>query len=493
MPSSSFSVHADVFTPKAVWQHFADLCAIPRPSKGEAALRQFLQTWAAARNLVSEVDAAGNLLIRKAATPGWENAPGVVLQAHLDMVCQSNAGVAHDFNRDPIRPVLRDGWLLAEQTTLGADNGIGIALILAALEDRTLLHGPLEALLTVDEESGMGGARGLLPGWLQGSLMLNLDTEEWGQFYLGCAGGVDVNVSGGGRAEAPPAGYRGGRIEVRGLRGGHSGVNIHEGRGHATKLLIRLLRQLEQCAPLRLAGIRGGTARNALAREAVAELMLPESVWAQMGDFLAAWESAFRLELAGVDEGLCLGWQPCLVEEVMQQADQDRWLAALHAAPQGIRRMSVSVPGVVETSDNLGILALTPSGGECNFMIRSLVDSAATDLADEIVSLFALAGFQTERAGAYPGWRPNPASPLLARCQSVFEATFGEASTTQVIHAGLECGLIGGKYPAMDMVSFGPTIHGAHAPGEAVEVASVGRCWQLLVAILAALKEPASA
>ena len=490
MSSLPFSENIDALAPSAVWRHFADLCAIPRPSKGEAAVREHLHTWAAAHGLSIEVDAVGNVLIRKPATPGYENAPGVVLQSHLDMVCQCNAGIVHDFHRDPIVPVLRDGWLIAEQTTLGADNGIGVALMLAALENRSLVHGPLEALLTVDEESGMGGARGLMPGWLQGRLMLNLDTEEWGQFYLGCAGGIDVNVQATGRAEEVPAGFVGGRIEVSGLRGGHSGINIHEGRGHAIKLLVRLLRQLERRFPVRLAALQGGTARNALPREASAELALPADDWASLDALLAEWESRFRHELEGVDAEIRLRRVPCALQQVMSAADQARWLAALHAAPQGVRRMSVGVPGVVETSDNLGVLAVSPTGGKANFMVRSLVDSAALDLAEEIASLFSLAGIDAVLSGAYPGWRPNPSSPLLAVCQATFGASFDERSTTQVIHAGLECGLIGGKYPDMDMVSFGPTIHGAHAPGERVEVASVERCWRLLVAILAALSGP---
>lgn len=478
---------AAMLSPPAVWRHFAALCALPRPSKGEGRVREHLLTWAAARGLATETDTVGNLLIRKPASPGCAGAPGVVLQAHLDMVCQCNADVVHDFNVDPIVPVLRDGWLVAERTTLGADNGIGVALILAALEDASLVHGPLEALLTVDEESGMGGARGLAPGWLRGTLLLNLDTEDWGQFYVGCAGGIDVSLRRVGQAEPLPEGHLGGRVIVRGLRGGHSGVDIHEGRGHAIKLLIRLLRQIERRWPLRLSALSGGTARNALPREAFADIALPTAAWAEIDAFLAGWQAIFRAELAGVDAGATLAWTPVTPASVMCTADQNAWLGGLHAAPQGIRRMSVGVPGVVETSGNLGVVALTPSGGQANFMLRSLVDSATADLAEEIVSLATLAGLTAECSGAYPGWRPNPASPLLARCQARFAATFGEASSVQVIHAGLECGLIGGTYPSLDMVSFGPTIRGAHAPGEAVEVDSVARCWRLLTAILSDL------
>lgn len=473
--------------PASVWAHFATLCAIPRPSKGEARLREHLEAWAEARGLATSVDAVGNLIVRKPASAGRESVPGVVLQSHLDMVCQANSDTPHDFTRDPITPVVRDGWLVAEGTTLGADNGIGVALMLAVLEDNSLVHGPIEALFTVDEESGMGGVRGLAPGVLHGSLMLNLDTEEWGEFYLGCAGGIDVNVHRSGMAEAVPDGYVGMRIDVRGLRGGHSGVNIHEGRGNAIKLLVRVVRQLERQCDVRLATLQGGTARNALPREAVVMLALPPEAVSALAEVLSDLQLVFRKELAGIDEKVSVSCTPCEVGSVMNRTEQAIWLASLHAAPQGVQRMSVRVPGVVETSNNLGVVQLSPESGACNFLVRSLVDSAGQALADEIVSLFALSATAAEQSGHYPGWAPNPASPLLAVCQSVFCDTFGAESRTQVIHAGLECGIIGGKYPGLDMVSFGPTIHGAHAPGEAVDVASVERCWRLLKAILAAI------
>jgi dipeptidase D len=473
--------------PAIVWNHFAVLCAIPRASKQEAALRQHLLAWAGRRGLAGAVDAAGNLIIRKPASPGRWHLPGVILQAHLDMVCQNNAGTLHDFSRDPIRPVRRDGWLVADATTLGADNGIGVALILAVLEDTSLVHGPIEALFTVDEEAGMGGAHGLATDVLQGCLMLNLDTEAWGEFYLGCAGGLDVNVRRSGTAERVPAGWQCWRIELRGLRGGHIGVDIHEERGNAIKLLVRVLRGLEQQLPLRLASLTGGTARNALPREAVAVIAVPEPAAAQLVAGLEKWVGCLRRELVGVDEGVTLGYspQPDAVE-LLSPADQGVWLTSLHAAPHGVRRMSRQFPGVVETSDNLGMAALTARGGSCNFMVRSLLDSASKALADEIVSLFALSGTDAVQAGHYPGWAPNPDSRLLSLCQAVYRREFGSDSRVQVIHAGLECGIIGAKYPGLDIVSFGPTIRGAHAPGEAVEIDSVGRCWQLLRAILAA-------
>jgi dipeptidase D len=474
--------------PATVWAHFATLCAMPRASKAEAGLRDSLVQWALARGLVVMVDAAGNLIIRKQASAGGEGWPGVVLQAHLDMVCQKNADSDHDFSRDAIAPVLRDGWLVAEKTTLGADNGIGVALILAALEDESLVHGPLEALLTVDEEAGMGGARGLEAGLLRGRLMLNLDTEEWGEFYLGCAGGLDVNVERLGAVEAVPAGFEVFDITLRGLRGGHSGVDIHEERGNAIKLLVRVLRELEAEIPLNLVAMQGGSARNALPREAVATIALPVDSAARLPDLLLALETMLKAELRGVDDGLSLVVSSADAAEIMALAEQEIWLKSLHASPHGVRRMSWQVPGVVETSNNLGMVDLHPNGGSCNFMVRSLIGSGALALADEIVSLWALSGTQAEKSGFYPGWAPNPGSELLKVCQSVYRRDFAADSKVQVIHAGLECGIIGDKYPGMDIVSFGPTIRGAHAPGERVEVASVEKCWRLLSAILAELR-----
>jgi dipeptidase D len=475
--------------PASVWAHFATLCAMPRASKDEASLRDTLQQWALVRGLEAWVDAAGNLLLRKSASAGYENLQGIVMQAHLDMVCQKNTDSGHDFSKDPICPELRDGWLVAEKTTLGADNGIGVAMILAALEDESLVHGPLEALLTVDEEAGMGGARGLEPGLLRGRLMLNLDTEEWGEFYLGCAGGLDVNVERHSVGEPVPAGYQAFRVELGGLRGGHSGVNIHEERGNAIKLLVRVLRELEMEIPLRLAGLQGGSARNALPREAFATLTIPVDTADRLTGLLVAQETILRAELRGVDDGLRLVLSAADdVTEVMALEEQEIWLGSLHAAPHGVRRMSRQVPGVVETSNNLGMVDLHQNGGSCNFMVRSLIASGGLALADEIVSLWALNGSKVEKEGFYPGWAPNPDSDLLKLCQSVYRRDFGSESKVQVIHAGLECGIIGDKYPGMDIVSFGPTIRGAHAPGERVEVASVEKCWRLLTGILAELR-----
>ena len=473
--------------PPEVWEHFQTLCEIPRPSKHEQPLRDYLKGWAELRGLSSVVDAAGNLIVRKPATPGMENRVGVVLQGHLDMVCQANAGTEHDFFKDPIRPVMQDGWLVAENTTLGADNGIGVAMGLAVLASDDLQHGPVEVLMTLDEEAGMGGALGLEAGLLQGSMMINVDTEEWGEFYMGCAGGVDVNVTRTYHSRSLATGYQAVKLQIKGLKGGHSGADIHLGRGNANKLLVRLLRELEAETDLQLASFSGGTARNALAREAAATVAYPEQDAARVAARLDAFQSLLRFELAGVDEGVSVLAAATQVDAVLDAADQAAILAALHAAPHGVKRMSQRVHGVVETSNNLGVVRVEEGKVFANLMVRSLLDSGTWMLAREVESLFGLAGFAVEMEGGYPGWAPNPQSPLLALFQQVYQREFGAESGVQVIHAGLECGIIGAKYPAMDMVSFGPTIRGAHAPGERVEVASVGKAWQLLKAVLAAV------
>ena len=474
--------------PSLVWRHFATLCSIPRPSKQEAALRQTLAEWAAGRGLETLVDQAGNLLIRKPGSPGKENHPALAMQAHLDMVCQANAGTQHDFTKDPITPVIKDGWLVAENTTLGADNGIGVAMALAALEDETLSHPPLEVLLTIDEEAGMSGANGLAPGILRATRMLNLDTEEWGEFYLGCAGGCDVNVSRECQQEAAPAGWTFRRVTVSGLRGGHSGIDIHKGRGNANKLLVRLLLGLAKDGLVHLKAFSGGTARNALSREAWAEIAIDPARENEVAGRLKAFRDLIADELSDQEKGpIAVTLAPAEAGSVISNADQTLVLFALNAAPHGVKRMSGAAPGVVETSNNVGIIALADGLFSANLMVRSLRDSGTTLLADEIESLFRLAHCQVERSGGYPGWTPNPDSRLLALCQDVYARQFGGKAEIQIIHAGLECGIIGAKYPGMDIISFGPTIRGAHAPGEHVEIETVAHCWTLVKAIIEAL------
>ena len=508
--SMTTSNNLETLQPRTVWAHFATLCSIPRPSLHEAALREHLIAWAQARSIESAVDATGNLILKKPASPGCEAMPGVILQGHLDMVCQVNAGTQHDFERDPIRAVVRDGWVVAENTTLGADNGIGVALALAVLEEPGLTHPPLEVLLTVNEESGMDGARELAPGTLQGKILINLDTEEWGHFYLGCAGGVDVEVRHACPMEDFPPGYATWRLEVAGLKGGHSGIDIHLGRGNAIKLLAEALSGLAELADLRLISLAGGTARNAIPREAFATFSLPATDSARVEAWVqekhAAWQLRFaeadaKVNLAILQEHLHLGANsPSLtlalspkrrgevvVSEAIRKAERDRLLNFLNAAVNGVACTSNVFPGVTDTSSNLGVVALEQGEFRATFKVRSLHDERANALADVLVGHAESHGLLAWKAGAYPGWTPNPASPLLALCERVYTRQFGQPAGLQVIHAGLECGLLAASHPHLEMISFGPDIRGAHAPGECVEIASVERCWQLLRAVLTEL------
>jgi len=477
-------VNIAALEPKVVWEHFQTLCDIPRPSKHEQALRDYLQGWAELRGLETVVDTVGNLIIRKPATSGMEDRVGVVLQGHLDMVCQANTGTVHDFFNDPIRPVLQDGWLIAENTTLGADNGIGVALGLAALTADDIAHGPLEVLLTLDEEAGMGGALGLEPGLLQGRMLINIDTEEWGEFYMGCAGGIDVNVRREYATEPLPAGYEVRQLTVAGLRGGHSGVDIHRGRGNANKLLVRLLKAAEPLG-VRLGDLSGGTLRNAIPREARASLLVPAASVADFKALVDRYAGIYQSELAATEANLTVlltaREKPA---QLMSESLQSRLLDALMACPNGVMRMSDAIPGVTETSTNLGVIKTLEGEVYVQCLIRSLIDSGRENIEQMTRSLFTLAGASCEFTGAYPGWAPNVDSPVMALVRSSYQTLFGEMPNVMVIHAGLECGLFKSAYPEWDMVSFGPTIRGAHAPGEKVHIPAVERFWQLLVHVL---------
>lgn len=475
--------------PSSVWSHFATLCAIPRSSLHEAALREHLIEWAQARGITAVVDGAGNLILKKSGSPGCEAMPGVIMQGHLDMVCQANAGTQHDFERDAIRTVVRDGWVVAEDTTLGADNGIGVALALAALEEPGLLHPPLEVLLTVNEECGMDGARGLASGTLRGRTLINLDTEEWGHFYLGCAGGVDVEVRHDCAQEDVPPDYALLHFEVSGLRGGHSGIDIHLGRGNAIKLLAEALRDLSAHTDVRLVALNGGTARNAIPREAFAVCALPVAIAASIDEWVRHRHLAWRARFAQADADVSFA---CKHDDTppgtaIANPERDRLLAFLDIAANGVARISDDFPGVTDTSSNLGVVALEQRAFKATFKVRSLHDTRADALAGKLVHFAVAHGMQAYKDGAYPGWTPNPSSPLLDLCQQVYAAQFGQPASLQVIHAGLECGLLAASHPHLDMISFGPDIRGAHAPGESVEIESVARCWTLLKAILRAL------
>lgn len=478
--------HLDRLSPQPLWRHFRILCETPRPSGHEAALAARLEAWADAQGLAHERDTFGNLLIRKPASEGCEGAPGVIFQGHLDMVPQANSDSLHDFTRDPIETYLDDdGWLRARNTTLGADNGLGVAAALAILEDSELTHGPLEALFTLEEESGMGGALNLAEEWLQGRYLLNLDSEDRGEVFIGCAGGTDVVVE----ALLPTAALADDEVTLRlsltGLRGGHSGIDIDKGRGNANRLLVRVMRVLERL-DARLANYQGGTLRNALPREAFATLALPEEEFEAAKAEVAALQATLRKEFAGVDDGLSLTLEPVGVpaDEPLTAQATHLLLAAIHAAPCGVERMSQEVPGVVETSNNLGVVSLAAGRFHLGALVRSLHDSAAHDLADRLRAVFELIGAKVRLENGYPGWTPQSGSELLTRFQRVHREQLGSEPAVKVIHAGLECGILGGKYPDLEMISFGPLIRGAHSPDERVEIASVGEFWTLLRALV---------
>ncbi|WP_278395151.1 aminoacyl-histidine dipeptidase [Acinetobacter venetianus] len=477
-------------SPQVVWQHFETLCTIPRPSKHEQQLRQYLKAWAEQRNLETYVDDIGNLIIRKAATAGKEQVTGVVLQGHLDMVTQANRGTQHDFFKDPIQPVLKDGWLIAENTTLGADNGIGVALALAVLESNDIAHGPIEVLLTIDEEAGMSGARLLESGVLTGQWLFNIDTEEWGELYLGCAGSIDLEVGQPLEYEIAPENLIYVDLLVSGLKGGHSGVDIHLGRGNANVILANFLNDYLAHSNGRLVEFIGGTARNAIPREAVATIAIEIDQLAGLEKVIEATQAEWQQKLNGVDEQLQITAQlnTNLINEVIALHQQQAWLKALTACPYGIAQWSSTLPDVVETSNNIGVVKLTKDETKTLIMVRSMVNQEAVTFAQSIQQHFANFQIQSELTPLVSGWTPNPDSAALKCLQQAYQSAFKIEPNLKVIHAGLECGIIAEHYPNLQMVSFGPDIQGAHAPGERVKVETVEKCWTLLVTALESVR-----
>lgn len=479
--------------PEAVWGYFYDLTQIPRPTGHTKQVTEYLKAFGAKHGLETHQDEVGNVLIRKPATPGYEGRKPVVLQAHVDMVPQKNAGVAHDFLRDPIDAYIDGEWVTARDTTLGADNGMGVSLAMAALTDDTLKHGPLEALFTIDEEVGMDGAVGLKPGFLRGSILINGDSEEEGRLFVGCAGGVDMNINFRYRdGEPTPEGHVALRITLTGLKGGHSGVDIHLGRANANKLLFRFLKKAVSHCGVRLASVEGGSLRNAIPREAVAIVTVPANRVADVEQLVSEHEALYRKEYKGIEGDIRFTAErtPDLPATVIPEEIQDDLINAVEGCQNGPISMLHDFPGTVESSSNLAIVKSEPDGQiYIKILVRSSSESRKDALCSSLESVFALAGAKVELFNPYGGWQPNIDSPILRTMESVYESLFGHKPGVTVMHAGLECGIIQGAYPDMDMISFGPDIKHPHSPDEAVGIASVEKSWRLLRATLEAIPE----
>lgn len=471
--------------PRAVWKHFEALTQVPRPSGHLQKVQQFLLDFGKSINVETWQDEAGNIIMRKPATPGLEARKGIILQAHMDMVPQKTPDSTHNFETDPIKTVVKGDWLYADNTTLGADNGLGVAAIMAIMEDDTLQHGPLEALITADEETGMYGAFGLKGGELQGNILLNLDSEEEGVMYIGCAGGLDITATMQFMEETPFDGDVAVKVQLKGLRGGHSGLEINAGRGNANKLMARFVREaMDECA-VGLSSWKGGNMRNAIPASCEAVLTLPQEGVEELKQIAARYQALYNSEYATIEEGITLTVEECeLPETVLPEEIQDNLIDVILACHDGVLRFIPTIPDTVETSSNLSIVSIAEGEVQINILARSSCDTMKEFLALQLSSCFAMAGMKVELSGGYSGWQPNVNSPLLAALKKAYNNMFGKEPDVRVIHAGLECGIISTNYPGMDMVSFGPTLMSPHSPGERVEIATVEKFYSLVKALV---------
>jgi len=467
---------------------FEAISAIPRCSKNESQVAAWLVDWAREQGYSFRSDAAGNLVIRVPASAGMEDRPTVILQGHMDMVCEKTPASTHDFERDPIR-VVRDGdWIHAEGTTLGADNGIALAMAMALAEDKTVCHPPLELLFTVDEESGLIGAHKLDASLIEGRILINIDSEDEGVFTIGCAGGEETCVRLPLTYDDPPAGFDAGRIVVGGLRGGHSGVDIHKPRANANRLLGRLLLRLQGLEGVRLVSLSGGSAHNAIPRDASAFLSFPPAQASAVRDTVKTCEQVFQEEHADTEPNLfahCNAPEEALPGRVLSIASAVQAIRLLNALPHGVHGMSIRVDGLVETSCNLAIVRIKQDALEIVSSQRSSAMSRLDEMTSRVAAVASLAGASATRMNHHPAWVPDLAASLLKRCREVYRAIYDKAPVVEVIHAGLECGLIGAKVPGMEMISIGPHLRHPHSPDEKLNVPSVGRVYQFLAALLA--------
>jgi dipeptidase D len=471
--------------PKELWNHFADLSAVPRGSRKEERASRFAADFGQRLGLETSVDELGNVLIRKPASPGHEKRPPLVLQGHLDMVHQKNSETVFDFDREGIRARVEGDWVKAEGTTLGADNGIGVAAAMAVLANKNLPHPPLEVLLTIDEEMGMTGANGLQPGWLKGRRLLNLDSEDDTELTIGCAGGLDILVRGSAPTVSAPPKHNFFEVSLAGLTGGHSGIDIHRGRGNANKLMNRLLMAAVNQVGAHICWIDGGGLRNVIPRESKAVVAVPQEGVALFAGLVESHRDLYSEEYRLTDPHLRLESCPVKAEtEVMEEGFQSRLLAALYTVLSGIYRMSPAVPGLVQTSNNLARVLVRDGQLRVDCLTRSSVDTEKRDLAIGIRALFEMIGAQVQFEGEYTGWDPNPDSELVRKMTKLYRDVFGEEPKVLACHAGVECGIIGASHPGMEMISFGPNIRGAHSPDERVQISSVQRFWSFLTSAL---------
>jgi len=475
--------------PAALWRYFYALTQLPRPSGYMGPIQEFMLQFGQKLGLQTTKDATGNIIIRKPATTGKENRPTVVLQAHLDMVPQKNSHVSHDFTKDPIKLRLVDGWVHATDTTLGADNGIGVAAIMAVLASDSLEHGPIEALFTIDEETGMDGAFALASDSFVGRTLINLDSEDEGELFVGCAGGINVNATFAFSQRVPvPTNQIALKLSLTGLKGGHSGVDIHLGRANANKLMFHLLKQLVRECGARLSSYKGGTLRNAIPREAFAVITLPDSQLDTLNQQVKGFESTIRELYKGIENAVSIAVTTIeLPDGLLPVEVQDDVINAMVAVHNGVLRFIPELPETVETSSNLSIVETHDQEVECQFLVRS----ASTFMKDQLVSMIqstcSLAGAKVSTSGEYPGWMPDLQSHLMDVCVEAYDRMFGVKPAVNVIHAGLECGIIQDAVGKMEMISFGPNISFPHSPDEKVEVASVDRFWKYLTAVLGSI------
>jgi len=471
--------------PKALWENFYSLTQVPRPSHKKEEIGLFLENFGKSLGLVTLRDEIGNVLVRKPATPGMENRKAVVLQAHMDMVPQKNSHVPHDFQKDPIDAYIDGEWVTARETTLGADNGIGLAAAMTVLQSKDLKHPAIEMLVTVDEETGMFGAFGLQPNFLKGDILINMDSEDEGELYVGCAGGVDGDITFRYKEVEIPEGDVALKVSLTGLKGGHSGVDINLQRGNANKLIFRFLKDAVADYEVRLASIDGGSLRNAIPREAFAVITVPAEGVDDVVDFVKEYQELFTEEFKTVDDKITFTVEQVdLPSGLIPEEVQDDLINGVTACPNGVLRFIPELPTVVETSNNLAIIKSDGSSVILRTLIRSSVESRKEELASMVESVFLLAGAKVDLVGGYPGWKPNLDSPILKQMTKVYEDKFGKTPKVMIIHAGLECGILGTHYPNMDMISFGPTIRYPHSPDEKVNIATVGKFWEYLLATL---------